>query len=356
MKITKSFAGGNIQVVSIEKQDVFVEREIRNDTGYFYWAFCIEGAAGTTLRFIFPGHTRVGRFGAAVSHDLKSWFWSQTKEIVNGGDAFTYTFSENENRVYFAHNMIYSENMMRDFAAGNNISVETFTQSNKGRNVPFFTLGEGERCVVVTSRHHACESTGTYVLQGFAQGCVEKRPSGIKFIFVPFVDYDGVTDGDAGKGRLPYDHNRDYGQAPIYNETKKLREIADSKNVIMSFDFHSPHHDSGINEYPYLMKFDVNDNEVYNTISNTFRKACQEDASSMTYTGEQDIEYGNMWNKPDTPNMKNYFMKRSVSGVSITMETPYFGLCDNMFTQEKAINMGKHLYDAVYEIIRRYEA
>ena len=124
----------------------------------------------------------------------------------------------------------------------------------------------------------------------------------------------------------------------------------------MNFDFHSPHHDSGINEYPYLMKFDKGDNEIYNTVSQALKKATSEDSCSMTYTGEQDIEYGNEWNNPKTPNIKNYYLKRVLSGASITMETPYFGLCDNMFTQEKAINMGKHLYDAVYEILRRYEA
>ena len=351
MNITKDFPGGNIEFIKEKENDVFVEREIRNDQGYFYWAFCVKGASGKTLRFRFPQGTRVGRFGAAVSHDLKTWHWSNSKEIIDGNDAFTYMFSKDEDCVYFAHNMIYSEEMLNDFVKSANIELETFTQTKKGRNVPCFTIGSGENMIVVTSRHHACESTGTYVLQGFAQRCIEKRASGIKFLFVPFVDYDGVTDGDAGKGRLPYDHNRDYGDKTIYNETAKLRELADSGRVVCNFDFHSPHHDGWINDYPYLMKFAKGENEIYHAISEALRKSTEHDKASMKYTGEQDIDYGAQWNETTTPHIKNYFLPRTRKKVSITMEIPYFGLEDNMFTQEKAIMLGRHLYDSVYEMI-----
>ena len=352
MEITKDFPCGNIQVLSIDGNDIYVEREVRDGTGYFYWAFHVTGAAGKTLRFIFPGHTRVGCFGAAVSHDFKQWKWSNTKDKVGNGDCFTYTFADDENSTYFAHDMVYSEERLLDIAKENDVKLEKFTTSNKGRNVPYFTIGDGEKCVVLTSRHHACESTGTYVLQGFAEKCLEKRPDGIKFVFVPFVDYDGVVDGDPGKNRLPYDHNRDYGAESIYKETARLRELADGGNVLMNFDFHSPHHDSGINDYPYFMKFDEGENKIYNTISALLKEATEKDKSSMTYTGEQDQDYGSEWNGKTTPNNKNYFLKRTILGASLTMETPYFGLCDNMFTQQKAINMGRHLYDAVYEVLK----
>ena len=352
MEITKDFTGGNINVISIDGDDVFVEREVREGTGYFYWAFCVKNAGGRKLRFVFPGHTRVGRFGVAVSHDLEFWQWGGIKEKVGNGDAFTYTFKEDENCVYFAHNMVYSQKMLEGFAQKNNIKIETFTQTKKGRNVPCFTVGNGEDLIVVTSRHHACESTGTYVLQGVAEGCLKKQIDGIKFLFVPFVDFDGVVDGDPGKNRLPYDHNRDYGDAPIYNETAKLRSIADSGRVLMNFDFHSPHHDSGINDYPYFMKFSKDESKIYRIISDAFKESTQNDEDSMTYTGVQDLAYGGEWNRDDTPNIKNYFIKKNKLGASLTMETPYFGLDDNVFTQQKAINMGRHLYDAVYKMLK----
>ncbi len=353
MEITKDFAGGNIMIVSSMGDDIHIDREVRNDTGYFYWAFCVKGAQGRSLRFIFPNKTRVGRFGAAVSHDMINWRWSNTKITVNDGDGFTYTFSENDECVYFAHDMVYSEKRLWEFSKKNNIAIEAFTKTKKGRDVPCFSIGDGEKTVLITSRHHACESTGTHVLEGFAKGCLEKEIKGIRFLFVPFVDYDGVTDGDAGKNRLPYDHNRDYGeQAPIYNETAKLRALADSGKVLINFDFHSPHHDGGINDYPYIMKVPDDERKIYKRISEALREATENDKDSMLYTGKEDIEYGTQWNSRDVPNAKNYFLKRNILNTSITMETPYFGLDDNPFTQDRAINMGKHLYEAIYNILK----
>ena len=46
-------------------------------------------------------------------------------------------------------------------------------------------------------------------------------------VCVPFVDYDGVVDGDQGKYRLPRDHECDYGRdvPPIYPETAAIRAL-----------------------------------------------------------------------------------------------------------------------------------
>ena len=76
MTIHTHFIGGNITVDKIVDNVVYVERELRDTEGdWFYWAFCVEDAAGMTLTFRFPSRTRVGRFGPAVSHDLEHWHW-----------------------------------------------------------------------------------------------------------------------------------------------------------------------------------------------------------------------------------------------------------------------------------------
>ena len=105
MRIHSDFTGGNIVVdrMDTENNTVYLERDLRDTEGdWFYWAFCAEGAAGETWTFRFPSAHRVGRFGAAVSRDLAAWHWSES----GIGDTFTYTFAEDEDRVYFAHNML----------------------------------------------------------------------------------------------------------------------------------------------------------------------------------------------------------------------------------------------------------
>ena len=353
MDIVKDFSGGNINILDINGDEIYVEREIRDDKGYFYWAFCVKNAGGKKLTFNFPSSERVGMFGAAVSYDLKNWFWSESKFTKEGKDGFTYHFSEDENSVYFAHNMIYTELRLKDFLENYDITPRVFCKSKKGRDVPFFSMGEGEKILLVTSRHHACESTGTYVLEGIAKGFLENPIKGIKFVFVPFVDYDGVTDGDAGKDRLPHDHNRDYKETPsIYHETEKLKELADGGNVLMNFDLHSPHHAGWINDYPYLMRCEDEEGKTDVALSRLLREYTEKDASSMKYSGNEDLPSGSKYNGKDTENMRNYFMKRTLSRLSYTLEMPYFGLPENKFGQEKTVNFGKNLYRAIVEIIK----
>ncbi len=45
----------------------------------------------------------------------------------------------------------------------------------------------------------------------------------VEFLVVPFMDKDGVEDGDQGKNRRPHDHNRDYLGESIYPEVAAWR-------------------------------------------------------------------------------------------------------------------------------------
>ena len=72
IKIHRDFIGGNIRVKSIDSDEITLENELRDSNEWFYWAFCIEGAEGRELTFRMQNH-RLGYYGPALSHDLKSW-------------------------------------------------------------------------------------------------------------------------------------------------------------------------------------------------------------------------------------------------------------------------------------------
>ena len=73
MKIHNCFTGGNIRVIKTTDDEVFLENELRDTEGdWFYWAFKVSGAQGKKVKFIFDEPHRVGYFGAAVSLDLKN--------------------------------------------------------------------------------------------------------------------------------------------------------------------------------------------------------------------------------------------------------------------------------------------
>lgn len=55
MKLHDKFIGGNIRILRQENDVYFLDSDLRDTEGdWFYWAFCIEGAGGRTVTFRFP--------------------------------------------------------------------------------------------------------------------------------------------------------------------------------------------------------------------------------------------------------------------------------------------------------------
>ena len=79
-EITKDFTGGNIEVISATNNEVKLQRELRDTSDeWFYWAFCVKGAQGKTVKFDI-GDDYLGPFGPAVSHDLENWQWLNKRD------------------------------------------------------------------------------------------------------------------------------------------------------------------------------------------------------------------------------------------------------------------------------------
>ena len=205
MRLHQEFVGGNIEIVEQNGNTFVLQNQLRDTIGdWFYWAFCVEGAENQTYTFQF-GPKRIGYFGPAVSHDLINWTWLESNE----GDSFTYHFGENEHRVYFAHSMLYHPDRFITFAKRCGLEIQEFCKGYKGSSVPCITFGSGSKSAILTARHHACESTGNYVLEGVLEELLTNPNTDLKVLCVPFVDYEGVIRGDQGKARAPHDHNRD---------------------------------------------------------------------------------------------------------------------------------------------------
>ena len=350
MIITDAFECGNIRVISQTDEKIVIDQDCHNgDPAYFYWAFKVIREASDRpgrVRFEFPGTAlKMGDFGAAKSFDLVNWEWTGTTE--NNG--FSYDFSSSDRELYFAFCFVYTPTRLEKFLAESGITPKVFTKSRKGRDVPCFTLGDGEKLVVFTSRHHACESTGTFVMEGIAKACLKNPLPGYRFLFVPFVDLDGVIDGDAGKNRLPFDHNRDYrDEAAIFPETAKLKEIAKSRPTA-AFDLHAPWIKGREHDTVYFLRGP--ENKYMAGVSERLKTLTAADHDCFTYTGEWDFPYGVEWNESDKPNMMNYFLRYSPINFAFTVEMSYFGTPENRFTAERVVRFGERFYEAVCGVI-----
>ena len=365
--VTNEMTGGNIKVISINENSSTVEVTLKNETRdsaseWFYWAFRVDGAAGRTMNFKFQQSNKVGYYGAAASTDLENWKWVKSSMGSTSDTSFTYTFGEDENTVYFAHHMLYHPDRFNDLADELGLTINTLCKSEKGRDVPYVQFGTGDKYIVLTARHHACESSGNYVVEGVLKELVKNDVLLKEYtVFcVPFVDYDGVVDGDQGKDRKPHDHNRDYdlsdGTLSTYNSIAAIKNVATTHNTVFAFDFHGPYHEGGSNDYQFFYKKAPDETRTEN--SNSFLslfKSYSDSIGALGYNRAYDSDSDkSQYNLSTTPNCGNY-MYKFISTIDIagTLETPYFGIGDNRFTNEKAVNSGIAFGQALETYIAR---
>ncbi len=357
IEISQDFSGGNIRVLKIDGNTVYLSNEDRGtEGGYFYWSFSAHGAQGQTVRFVFDHNERIGFYGAAVSHDNNNWHW-QYDDGGHQGAEFIYSFSDDEDTVYFAHSMQYRAERIFDFIRKNSLKTDTLCVSKGGRNIPCFSIGNGSKHIVLTSRHHACEATGTYVLEGVLAALIENPIPDTTVFCVPMVDYDGVCTGDHGKCRQPHDHNRDYvvGENAVYPEVEAIRKYIDTHNVILGCDFHSPHH-SGPAQGPgsesnkvFIMEKDCPENAEIIAFSELFENSIL--PGSMFYSHLDNVSSKNrVWLEKNVPNFCEYVMQK---GTGITLETAYFGTGASKFSEERAILLGKSFKLAIEKYLER---
>lgn len=344
MIIHQNFLGGNISVKGREGNRIFLENELRDTEGdWFYWAFCVENAEVGTFVFEMQKH-RVGYYGPAVSTDLRHWHWLGELD----GDSFTYTFAGGET-VYFAHHMLYHPSRLESFVWDKGLEISEFCKSRKGRSVPCLRMGEGDISILLTARHHACESTGNYVLEGILSELCESPIADARILAVPFVDYDGVLDGDQGKSRRPHDHNRDYTDAPIYPEVAAILAYAEENGCNYAFDFHSPWHIGGENDWIFAvrnMSEKVEKNERFSAILEA-----EMTADSMRYTAANDHPPCTGWNQPG-PNFSRTMNLRNECDLAFTLESTYFGKADNIVSAERLVALGRCFARAMKKYIK----
>lgn len=339
MKITTDFPGGNIEIVGINENTVKVKPDFRDTAGdWFYWAFRVSGASGKTITFDFSPYGYIGYHGPAVSSDLKEWRW-----VGGNGNpySFTYAFEENENDIYFAHDMLYGTERFYSFTKRTGLKADRLCVSEKGRDVPTVRFGSGANMILFTARHHCCESTGSYVLEGVLEELYKNPIPNCRVTAVPFVDFDGVTDGDQGKNRIPHDHNRDYNDNPVYASVKAIKNIAAAERIRYAFDFHSPWHTGGRNDKLFFVRGNDRDAPKYAGLGKILERETGRD--SIKYNPADDIEPGEEWNKPEKGlvSFGRFFSDCQEAALAMTVETPYFALGDNIVSQKKLICTGK---------------
>jgi hypothetical protein len=358
--VSDKFEGGNILVEKIEGNDVYLKPDYRDSDPWFYWAFKIEGAQGQKLNFFverpivgrFGHQATVGYFGSAVSHDLKTWKWLYPENPVTEMDElyhFTYQFGEDETCVYFGHHYLY--NLVNfDFDQKDGVDRKELCKDLDGTSCPYITFGKGDKVILLTARHHACESSASYILHGVIKELLENPIDGYKVICVPFVDVRGVVKGDQGKGRKPHDHNRDYSdtEKPIYPTVEAIKQIVKENHIRYSFDFHDPMSAGSdkiciVNHGGHWEQEDERLSELYANLSAEYDGAFKHINGSITRIGI-------------TPGMfSTYVGADERVRYGTTIEAPYYGCPENMMTEESYKKSGRAFANAIKQLIKEID-
>lgn len=324
---------GNIVVDKIEGDTVFLHQDLRDttpDRWWFYFAFRVIGAEGRTLTFKFTNPTGaakdedrspIGLLGPAFSIDRgTTWKWAlapgQLTQNPKGRApmSFTHAFAPGETEVWFSFGMNYtaadwlrslSQLQKNASAFATHARREVLCQTRKNRPVEKLIVeppGNPPRFrVFLTARHHACEMMASYVLEGMVAGIFADDPNGrwlrenVGFFIVPFVDTDGVEDGDQGKMRRPRDHNTDYAGESAHREVAAIRTqlpewCAGALDV--AIDLHCPY---------------VRDRKLYQMGSHNeaawaeqqrFGKILEATPNPFAYRQADDMAFGTGFNKP----------------------------------------------------------
>jgi hypothetical protein len=346
MKITTNFCGGNARIINAGETEVLFVPELRDTAGdWFYWAFRAEGAQGKTVTFRLDGKRWLGYFGPAVSRDLQRWSWLNS--VSDDHMSFTYSFGDDEDSVYFAHDMLYHPSQFYLFCERKGLHPQILCADRGDTPVPYVTVGSGEYHMLLTARHHCCESTGNYVMEGMLSELLDDPIANFTVTAVPFMDADGVVRGDQGKNRRPHDHNRDYMEG-IYPAVRAVRELSLSREgkLLCAFDLHAPWHMGARNDKVFVVRNAPERRDDYLTLGRLFESEMTPEA--LQYRTANDLEPGEEWNIIGEPLQCGTWHER-LPGVllSNTLETCYFGEPGNIVTQDNMRETGRCFLRAV---------
>ena len=363
LAIDADFPGGNVVVEAIEDDAVRLHQHLRDTPRFwFYWCFRVRGAAGRTLDFAFTQGNVFGTRGPAVSLDGGgTWRWLGESAVQ--GDGFSFDFPTDAQDVRFCFAMPYVAANWREFLGDcvgrPGVKLATLGQTRKGRAVELLEIsppdGAADYQILVTCRHHACEMMANYALEGLIQMALGDTAQGrwlrrrARFCVVPFMDKDGVEEGDQGKTRTPHDHWVDYGSTSRYPSVDALRrrfEGGVGGPVHVALDLHCPY---------------IRDSKVFFAVgrkagnaSNTDR-LCQilecVQTGELVYRRRDNMAFGQGWNTSQTHGERGSFVlwaeRLPENLLAATIEMPYATVGDAAVTPATARAFGKDLGVAV---------
>jgi hypothetical protein len=210
--------------------------------------------------------------------------------------------------------------------------------------------------VLLTARHHACEAMASYVLEGLlASVCADDEAGNwlrerVEFFVVPFIDKDGVEQGDQGKNRPPHDHWLDYRGDSRYRSVMALKKLIEQlpRRPMFAMDLHCSYlrettKQPGCSEELFFMG-SMNSKVVAETAK--FQQILRgKQRGPIRYDGRSDLPFGVRWNTEEiaAPSFLGWVSNLPDTQVATVLELPYANAGGAVVGPETARQLGRDL-------------
>ncbi len=363
LEIGSTIPAGNIIVENIGAEEVRIRQDLRDTEGdWFWWCFEVRGAGAKTVRFRFTGSDVIGTRGPAISTDAGlNWRWLGRGAV--DGKSFVHRFDPQVPATRFAFAIPYTERDLQRFLNGRKgVRVESLCQTKKGRTAERLRFGSASPSaikVLLTARHHCCECIASYAMEGLLEAALEDRwlNTNVAFAAIPFVDKDGVEDGDQGKNRRPRDHNRDYDGESVHPTVRAIRSWVPewgAGSLKFALDMHCPWIRGEHNEDIYFPGGEEPRN--WNEILKFAGLLQKLNRGPLPYSTANNVPFGTAWNTSANYAQGMSFARWATGQKGIraagTIEIPYANCGTTDVTAQSARSLGHSLAAALREYLR----
>lgn len=378
--IDDKFPGGNVIVDSINGNDIYIHQDLHDtEANWFYWCFSVNNAQNRTLTFHFthpwkeyPPMNVIGAHGPAVSFDKGlTWSWIGEKSVNNL--SFTYKIPSKADEVRISVGMPYTQKNLQEFLKKYenhpNLEIASLALSRKGRNIERLHIGNltgsPKYRILLTARHHACEMMTNYLLEGVIEYVLSDNEQAewirknVELLVIPFVDKDGVEDGDQGKLRRGRDHNRDYSGNSIYPSTQAIRSYlpvwSDGK-LVAALDLHCPFLSGGEHEQIHIVGTALGEMAAETDKFSAILQRISTSDKGLPYKVSYNIPFGTSWNTAAAFKKGQSFSlwaATTIEGIklSVPLEFPFANASGQKITQENSRAFGRTLAKSLYEYL-----
>ncbi|MEK7415744.1 MAG: hypothetical protein AAB263_20755 [Planctomycetota bacterium] len=334
LSVDTAFPGGNLIVENIANGVLRVRHDQRDTPRpWFNWAFRLRGQAGRRVEVQF-GSAVVGVRGPALSgDDGATWHWLDDTAGARRS-SFAVTLPADGSALRLSMGIPYQVSTWTAFTTANpELKPTSLCQSRHGRQVPLLRVGGGTSApclIVVTARHHSCEAMAGFVLEGLARAVLADATwkTRAECVFIPFVDIDGVEEGDQGKGRQPHDHGRDYHGDSLYPETAAIRVglptwAAGRRTIVI--DLHCP--GLGGTHHQHIHQVGAADATAWAAQQRFAEVLEQTKRGPLPYRATGDLPFGSAWNVAasyvDGKSLREWASEQPHMRLATSIEIPY---------------------------------